>query len=147
MTSIKDVEELVQASYGGFGYEVSRVTGKALIITLPQAGQNFDDLVVELRARGCSVNFETLADESPPKVELTVHPGVHPVVLSDDDDEPDSTPAGVPPANDGIVSDDVFTPARPHGTSRCSAAGWICVMAVVLLLLLFGLAAWQKVAP
>ena len=64
MTSIKDVEELVQASYGGFGYEVSRVTGKALIITLPQAGQNFDDLVVELRARGCSVNFETLADES-----------------------------------------------------------------------------------
>lgn len=140
MTTIKEVEELVQASYGGFGYEVSRVTGKSLIVTLPQAGQNLDDLMVDLRARGCSIDFDTLADESPPKVELTVHPGVHTRVYDEDDvlDPPYSRPR----LSDG---DDEYR-GRARAKSGCPLAGWICVGAAMLITLLFLFAAWQKVA-
>ena len=84
MTDIKRAESLIQSAYGAEGYHVSRVTGKALIVTLPASGQNFDELIVELRSIGCSVHFETLADESPPRVELYVQPGAHADVTAND---------------------------------------------------------------
>ena len=147
MVNIKEIENLIQASYGAAGYHVSRVTGKAVIVTLPASGQNIEELMVELRARGCSVHFETLADETPPKVELYVHPGSHQAVSDDEanDDVGDTAGGSLKVARN--VDPDPFMQAQgnfPSPTKQqidkascCSA--WTCV-GVLASALLFSLA-------
>ena len=146
MVNINEIENLIQASYGAAGYHVSRVTGKAVIVTLPASGQNIEELMVELRARGCSVHFETLADETPPKVELYVHPGSHQAVSDDDDDDDgnkgDAASGGFKVARD--ADPDPFMPAggvppsqsKPRSERAGCCTAWTCVGVLASALLL-----------
>ena len=142
MSDIKRVESLIQGAYGAEGYHVSRVTGKALIVTLPASGQNFDDLIVELRAMGCSVHFETMAEESPPRVELYVQPGAHqdvseePAVPKSELETPSHHPATMPPRKQS-TDFTMLPPSSKEPRTGCISWKCLCIFLMLLLATLF----------
>lgn len=140
MSATKSVEEFVN-SYSNFGYEVDRVSARAVMVSLPQSGQNFDDFIVELRAMGCSVNFDVVTDVSPPKVELSIHPGVHPSLL-DDCDEHNSMFGRSRRSDLDEPEPSTFYSSKPQRT--CPVAAWICVASAALIVFFFLLLAWKK---
>ena len=142
MPTIKDIEALIQTSYSGDGYMVSRVTGKALIVTLPGSCQNIDGLMVDLRAMGCAVHLDQLVDEKPPKTELYICPGAYPAVSDSEDDDL------VPGPLLAACVDPGAEPARrkraPRAASACSIVRWVLAGAALLLILLSVVVTWHK---
>ena len=136
MVDISTIEALIQSSYGADGYHVSRVTGKALIVTLPAAGQNIDELMIDLRAHGCAVHFEMLNDETPPKVELYVHPNSHQVVSDEEEKSGIMLPPREKDEDPFVERIKTLSPQKEdRAVCSCCCSSHICAWVLVGILL------------